>query len=128
MRQYVERQIVMAFLSQALREGHNISVHDGDEVTLWNSRSLGDIMAAMFTTDEDHVYLDAISNEHNGPPAKLLGEVYFVYGNSGPDVICDYHTSIEPLLADAHKLAEYWDAEGAWQEPPARYWVEEVAQ
>jgi hypothetical protein len=49
----------------------------------------------------------------------LLGEVVLIYGNGGYDVIADYHTSLEPFMASADRLADYWDGSGAWVDPPA---------
>jgi hypothetical protein len=34
-----------------------------------------------------------------------IGMVYFVYGNDGFDVICDYSVSLETLLIGANALA-----------------------
>lgn len=118
MRQFVERQIATAFIESAIAAGHDISVNDGEEVTLWNSRDVRAILGAMMTTDQDHLYVDA----RRGPLGEVLGvlgEVVLVYGNGGYDVIADYHTSLEPFMASADRLADYWDGAGAWVDPPA---------
>lgn len=117
MRQYVERDIIAALVTQVLEAGHDISVNDGGETTLWNSRDKAAIMAALMTTDEDHLYVDA----RRGPLDEVLGvrgEVALIYGN-GPCVINDYHVSLEPLMTRAEALADYWDSDGEWQERPA---------
>jgi hypothetical protein len=118
MRQFVERQIATAFIESAIAAGHDISVHNGEEVVLWNSKDPEAIMGAMMTTDDDHLYVDARRDEH-GRLNGLLGEVVLIYGNGGYDVIADYHTSLEPFMASADRLADYWDGSGAWVDPPA---------
>src|SRR3954467_3024567 len=110
MRQFVERQVIGAFVKQALAAGHNLSVNDGEETTLRNSKDFGAIMGALMTTDEDHLYVDARFNK--GRVSDMLGEVACIYGNDGYDVISDYHTGLEPLMTEAKKLADYWEEEG----------------
>jgi hypothetical protein len=117
MRQYVERQIIAAFVNSCLSKGHNISVNDGGETTVWNSTNPTEIMKALQTTDEDHLYVDAKRNA-NGDLVGSLGEVVCVYGNEGNTVISDYHTSLEPLMKDANELADWWDGDGSWVTPP----------
>jgi hypothetical protein len=115
MRQYVERQVIGAFLDSALQAGHDISVNDGEEVTLWNSKDKAAIMGALMTTDMDRLYLGA----RRGPLDEVLGvrgEVVLVYGNDGYDVISDYHTNLEPLMAAADRVSDYWSEAGPWKE------------
>ena len=115
MRQFVERQVIGAFLDSALQAGHDISVYDGEEVTLWNSKDKAAIMGALMTTDLDRLYLGA----RRGPLDEVLGvrgEVVLVYGNDGYDVISDYHTNLEPLMAAADRVSDYWSQDGPWQE------------
>ena len=123
MKQYIERQIIAAFVDSCLREGHNISVSDGEDVVLWNSTSMPAIMSVLQTTDEDRLYVDAEQGAP-GVMAAFLGEVQCIYGNEGHTVICDYHTCLEPLMKDADALADWWDGDGPWVEPPFKtVWV-----
>jgi len=117
-RQFIERHVIGTFVQTALARGHNISVNDGEETTLWNSRDAKEIMGALAATDEDHLYVDAVKVPDGGRPVMLLGEVFCVYGNSGYDVICDYHVGLEPLMSEVDKVVDYWDSEGPWQDPP----------
>ena len=54
-------------------------------------------MAAMFSTDEDYLYV------HKGK--EKAGWVRFIYGESGWDVICDYTTNLESLMVEPNKIS-----------------------
>jgi hypothetical protein len=101
MRQEVERKIATAFIKSALDADYEISINNGgdeDETEpLFDQTS---ILNAMFQTDEEHLYLWKNS--------KIVGWVFFVYGNDGWDVISDYTTNLEPLMAEANKISEYY--------------------
>lgn len=103
-RQLVERRIVKAALDIFLEAGFRISVHDGEEVTLSKSRVRKDIVKAMFTTDEDSLFL------YKPDGGARYGWIHFIYGNDGHDVICDYSCNleelVEPVIALADKIAE----------------------
>lgn len=90
-RQRVERVILRAFIRQALLAGKSISVHNGEAIVLKESTSLKAILGAMFSTDEDWLYIHT-------PGTRTSGWVHCVYGNSGWDVISDYTESVEPLM------------------------------
>jgi hypothetical protein len=115
-RQFIERHVIGTFVQTALARGHNISVHNGEEIVLWQSRKANEIMRALMTTDDDHLYVDA-TRDADGRLA-LLGEVVLIYGNSGYDVINDYHMALEPLMSEVDKVVDYWDSEGPWEDPP----------
>ena len=92
-RQTLERRIVRAVATDALKQGYNVTIYDGqgpDALALDKSTRLADIMAAIMSTDED-----LISFYKDG---KRVGVVYFVYGNDGYDVICD-HTANDATYA-----------------------------
>lgn len=98
LRQELEKRIATEVINEALRMGHAISVNDGEETTLTHSRIAGDILAAMFTTDEDWLFImDGV---------KDIGWVRFIYGNDGYDVVNDYTTNLEELMRPANELAE----------------------
>jgi hypothetical protein len=65
----------------------------------------------MFSTDDEVLFL---YNNINAPAA--FGWVKFIYGNTGPDVINDYTTNLEPLMKKPQALADYWDSDGTWVE------------
>lgn len=109
MRQFVERQIVSAVLDAAVREGYELGLGDGGDEPQWFTTREA-LWAEIFATDA--VYLLLRRNQQ-------IRSVYFVFDNDGYDVICDYSSSLEPLLARANALSDYWEGCGEWVEPPS---------
>lgn len=101
MRQEVERKIATAFVKAAIREKYEIVVDYGDGPTdlLFTTRS---VLAAMFQGDEDRLYL------YKKGGTRIVGWVYFVYGNDGWDVISDYTTNLESLMGEANKISKHY--------------------
>lgn len=98
-RQKIEKQIARKFLRIALAAGYAISLDNGgDEFEFKDSTDFSFIVSEMFATDEEHLHLSK--------DGKRCGWVYFVYGNDGYDVICDYTTNLEYLMPDVSKLAD----------------------
>ena len=97
-RQEVERQIATRVIADALTAGYSIDVFDSDEFTLENSTDADAIINAMFTTDEDHLYL-----RKNG---ERVGWIYFIYGENGWDVINNYTVNLEELLKGTFELCD----------------------
>lgn len=81
--------------------GYWLRVHDGEEFATPRTRSERELMAALFTTDDDRlfVYRSADSKGH-------AGWVWLVYGNSGWDVISDHTTNLEDVLRPVMVYAE----------------------
>jgi hypothetical protein len=98
-RQKIERAIIERIVTDAISVGYAISVNDGEETTLRRSRDTSAIMAAMMTTDEDRLLI------HRPSAERYFGWVYLVYGNDGWDVVNDYTTNLESLMAGADKVA-----------------------
>lgn len=92
-----ERRIVGKLVQDALAHGYSLSVWDGGEMTVVESTDPDEIYKALATTDSDSLY---IHTRAKNPPAVVL-----IWGN-GVDVISDYNTSLEDLLAGANELAE----------------------
>ncbi|HYA71778.1 MAG TPA: hypothetical protein VEF36_01340 [Roseiarcus sp.] len=101
--QDIETLIMRRIIADAIAAGYAISVHDGKETPIINSRDAEAIFAAMRTTAEDIVLFTL-----GGKPS---GWVRLVYGNDGFDVVNDYTTNLDPVMAGADKLAE--ELEGA---------------
>jgi hypothetical protein len=82
-------------------------VNDGEETTVHHSRDASAIEAALFTTDEDYIYV-YIDDED---PIDLRPDywVRLVYGNDGWDVISDYSVTLEKHLSEAHALATHYE-------------------
>ena len=93
MRKIVEKEIVTAVIAALLKAGYAISVNNGEEMVLLNSKKKSTILAAMFTTDQDTLN----ANDKDG---SIVGWVDFIYGNGGYDVIHDYTTNLESLIGD----------------------------
>ena len=110
-RQRIERRIVTAVIKSALAAGLSVDVDDGEEWALIRSTDQSAILKALFTTDEEVVQFHNAAGER-------VGTVYFVYGNDGYDVISDHSAptsrcgpdSLDPLLAEANKIAEREEA------------------
>ena len=99
LRQTFEKKIARLFVTEALDAGYNISVDNGgDEFELAHSTDKKAIMAAMFATDDERLHLSR--------DGKNVGWVWFVYGNSGWDVISDYTTNLEHLMPKVEKLSD----------------------
>jgi hypothetical protein len=65
MSHYLEKLIAKQCIADLLAAGWLVSVNDGEETTVLDSTDPETILAAMFTTDEDYLYVRA---------AKLGGE------------------------------------------------------
>jgi len=91
----VEQKIVRKLIDIVLAKGYNISVNDGEEWVLKQSRYKTTICNAMMTTDEDVWQVRTTSGD-------LAGKVWFVYGNDGYDVVADYTAipAMEEIMAE----------------------------
>jgi hypothetical protein len=89
-RQQMERAICSAFVRSCLKAGYTLSVHNGEEFVISNSKSYKAVMAELFSTDEEYIYV----RNHAG---ERIGWVFCVYGNDGYDVFSDYTTGLEAL-------------------------------
>jgi hypothetical protein len=98
--QYTERLIARQCIKDLLDAGYVVTVNDGEENTLIRSTHPAAIFAAMGTTDEDWLLVIKPGDLDSG------SFVRFVYGNDGPDVICDYGVSLEETLKRTNALAE----------------------
>lgn len=98
--QEIEREIVTALVRQGLREGYTISVSNGGPgYEIRQSADEAAIMAALFATDDEHLYYHK--------DGKRVGWVWLVHGN-GWCVIADNtdNDAINGLLSDATAVAD----------------------
>jgi hypothetical protein len=107
----VERELVRLTVEIALKEGFWIGVANGADDEMPPRDDAEAILADMFQTDEEKIYLYRPEGlAHWGPDYPAYGWVYFVYGNSGWDVVCDYTTNLEdimkPVFARAQELED----------------------
>lgn len=95
----VARKIVRALLAA----GYSITVFDGEEETVIRCRQFASIINAMNTTDQDYLLVYKAGSE------KRHGWVRFIYGNDGWDVVNDYTTNLESLMAPINDWSESFD-------------------
>ena len=102
----IERAIALAIVVEILAQGHLISVNNGgDENELDHSRDLDAIMAALFASDEDYLYIYEPERVGNLSEGNHDNWVRLVYGNEGWDVVCDYTVDAEKYMATANALS-----------------------
>jgi hypothetical protein len=95
-----EEAVAKKTIQVLLDAGYEISVFDCEEFTLEHSRNAQKIFEHMFTTDDDRLYVRLPGEEYH------CGWVWFVYGNSGYEVIADYTTNLENEMEQVSKFAE----------------------
>jgi hypothetical protein len=91
----IEHRIVSQLLAAALPLGYTVSVWDGEEWTLRNSRDPGEILQALATTSDDLIsFRDAAGAR--------VGTIWLIWGNS-QDLIsdCSANPRIEALCRAA---------------------------
>lgn len=106
-RQKIERQIARKAVEGMIAGGYAVTVYDGEEIALEAATDVKAVMAAMFTTDED--YLFAMKPDEAGKMERQ-GWARFIYGNDGWDVMSDYTTNLESVLAGAKAEADKLEA------------------
>jgi hypothetical protein len=87
----VERRIVGRLVEALLAAGYSLGVNDGEERTITNSKDADAIYKALASTDSDTLIA-------HFPDSDREAGVLLIWGND-VDVISDYHTSLEPVLA-----------------------------
>jgi hypothetical protein len=102
MRQMVEREIITRLVADALAAGYTLGVNDGEETTLQRCKDAGQVLSALFTTDEDWLLVyDATG--------KQIGWVRLIYGNDGWDVISDYTVNLESIMQGANEVSDKYE-------------------
>lgn len=83
-----DRVSIIALVSEALRRGYKVSVHDGEVWAVNRSTNRDDIIHAMGETDSDMVRLrDTAGN--------VVGSFTLVYGNDPGETVSDYTDNAE---------------------------------
>ena len=117
-RQRVEQTIALTAAQVLLDAGFSLGVEDGEEVTLQFSRDIEAVKKALFTTDEDYLYVYHAGRNPRALEKRPDGWVRLVYGNDGWDVISDYSSVdlLDKYLGDGtavqkliDKLADDYD-------------------
>lgn len=108
-RQLIERAVIRCAVTSILAiqaedgPAYGISVHDGEETVLKNSRDLAQIMDALMSTDEDALIVRRLQADR---ASTYIGSINLIYGNDGWDVIANNSLSVESMLEGASKLAD----------------------
>ena len=84
-----ERAIAERLVTDAIAQGYQVSVNDGEGWVVKRSTDSKAIMAALFSTDEDYIRIRKDGEETS------VGTFTLVYGNDGWDVIADWSYSAE---------------------------------
>lgn len=94
----IEGRIAKKAIEEFLKAGYTLGVNDGNELVISNSVDAKAVYKAMQSVDEEHliVYKDG----------KRFGWLFFVYGNSGYDVIADYTTNLEHVMEAVNEYAD----------------------
>ena len=84
-----ERAIAERLVTDAIAQGYQVSVNDGEAWVVKRSTDSKAIMAALFSTDEDYIRIRKEGEEGS------VGTFTLIYGNDGWDVIADWSYSAE---------------------------------
>lgn len=101
----VERAIIRKFCELVIAKGCALTIDDGEDISVRKSKDIDFLMANVCACDEEWLRV------HN-PAGIYIGAVWFVYGNDGWDVVCDYHTSLDThpaltgVMDEVNKFAE----------------------
>lgn len=92
----LEKRIVNRVIKTFLKDGCAITLSYGDcENPVVKSTKFSEFREHLMACDEEWLIV-----YKNG---KRIGFVYFVYGNDGYDVICDYQSSLEAYMSEVDK-------------------------
>jgi hypothetical protein len=100
--QEVERKIATAVITAAIAAGYSITVDDGDDDVIVRSKDIEAILASMFSTGQDTLYMYQQD--------RCFGWVLFIYGWGGWDVINDYTTNLEPIMGEAKAISDHYSS------------------
>jgi len=104
-----EKAIARAITLVALEKGYLVSVNDGEETVLTNSKIATQVMKALHTTDEDYLTI------YDPATKRTIGAFKLIYGNSGYDVVNDYYYGLntksimDALNAVGSRVADKWE-------------------
>lgn len=107
LRRLIELGVVHHLLTEIVStKGLTITVEDGDDEPVKRCTDIEAIVDAIFAVDDCKLTV-----HKPGPRGGALGVIRLVLGNDGWDVISDYTTNLEDLLAPTNAYAE---ALSAW--------------
>jgi Na+-transporting NADH:ubiquinone oxidoreductase subunit NqrF len=107
-RQAVERRVCRKLITEAIKAGYTVTVHNGEEVVCRQSVKVLEILGEMFSVDEERLYF------HDAADGARVGCAVLIYGNDGWDVINDYGapsgSKLELVFDAALEFAESLDS------------------
>lgn len=103
-RKNIERKIIESVVKSLLYAGYQISVNNGIEDVVTNSRYQKGIMEAIGTTDMDFIIARSMNFISARSEGFFVGAVHLIHGN-GSDVISDYTISLEHIVKRALDLS-----------------------
>ena len=84
-----ERPYITALLTEILKDGHTVSVYDGEEYVIKRTNDLAEITRALGGTGQDTIHVFSADND-----LTRLGYFFLIYNNGSEDdpeiVLCDY--------------------------------------
>ena len=100
-----ELRVLKMTCEVAIKAGYSVSLQDGEVWVVKRSTNVHELVMAAQSTDFDR--LSIVNAEGHS-----IGKIAFVYGNSGGEVINDYHVSLEELLKPVSAYCEQLSAQG----------------
>ncbi len=95
----IEHQILKVTVNALLESGLILSVIDSESVIVYRTKNKEKVLCAL--------QLDCENTIHCYKDEQLVGDISFVYGNQGFDVIQHYSDSIKSYLSLPLELSEY---------------------
>lgn len=92
----LERSVVARFIRDATAAGNVLRVWDGETFAGPESADSDVLLDQCFSADSDRIYIYPPPTEATG---RYLGWVWFVYGNSPWEVLCDVYQQRNHLPA-----------------------------
>lgn len=104
-----EKSVVARCIADLLDAGFCLTVYDGEEYAVTDSRDANTVMDAMGTTDEDRIYVRLFPISRK---VGFHGWVNFIYGNSASEVISDNTVNMESVLKRTFELCDNLEEKG----------------
>ncbi len=96
-RKDLEKKIAKQLLVDGIAAGYTIVVNNG-ETKSEKSTDVEYLLSEMFATDEERLIFYKED--------KRFGWVFLVYGNGGWDVIADYTTNLQHIMANCERISD----------------------
>jgi len=90
-----ELTAAMRIINRGLAKGYTVSVNDGEEWTVKRSTDAHQVRDALQSTDADLI-------RFRDTQGQSVGTIYFVWGNSPDEVVCDHsdNAAMNEIIGD----------------------------